>query len=78
MIKIQNSKLDKKANFLVMKFGGSSVGSTDALVRSINIIKDQRDKWDGLIIVVSAMSGITNLLISCVLEASNFSLVNCN
>lgn len=49
----------------VMKFGGTSVGSPDSLQRVINIIL----KGDGhKVIVVSAMSGVTNFLVK---EAEN-------
>lgn len=44
----------------VMKFGGTSVGSPEALQRVVKIIlNEQNDK----VIVVSAMSGITNFLV---------------
>lgn len=48
---------------LVMKFGGTSVGSADAIRQSAQIIKDQKENWENLVVVVSAMSGITNKLI---------------
>ena len=45
-----------------MKFGGTSVGSVDALERMISIIlKEEASKA----VVVSAMSGITNSLVAC-------------
>ena len=47
----------------VMKFGGTSVGSPEALKRVANIIANK----DGeKVVVVSAMSGITNYLVSVV------------
>ncbi len=47
----------------VMKFGGTSVGSAEALNRVANIIANK----DGeKVVVVSAMSGITNFLVSIV------------
>ena len=49
----------------VMKFGGSSMGSVDALKRtSYIIIREQASKA----VVVSAMSGVTNHLIACIRE----------
>lgn len=48
---------------LVMKFGGTSVGSVDALVSATRIIKDAQKDWSRVIVVTSAMSGITNLLL---------------
>lgn len=49
---------------LVMKFGGTSVGSTDALTKATQIIKDARNEWSGVVVVTSAMSGVTNLLLA--------------
>lgn len=48
---------------LVMKFGGTSVGSVDALVSATRIIKDAQKDWSRVVVVTSAMSGITNLLL---------------
>jgi len=53
---------DKKQT-LVMKFGGTSVGSTDALVKATQIIKDARDEYPRVVVITSAMSGVTNLLL---------------
>ncbi|MDR1954610.1 MAG: aspartate kinase [Candidatus Methanoplasma sp.] len=44
----------------VMKFGGTSVGSPEALQRVVKIILNEEGKK---IVVVSAMSGITNFLV---------------
>lgn len=49
---------------LVMKFGGTSVGSADALTKATQIIKDARNEWSGVVVVTSAMSGVTNLLLA--------------
>ena len=48
---------------LVMKFGGTSVGSVDALKQSAAIIKDAHSKYPRLVVVTSAMSGVTDLLL---------------
>jgi aspartate kinase len=48
---------------LVMKFGGTSVGSTDALLNAVQIIRDAKKDWKRIVIVTSAMSGVTNLLL---------------
>ena len=47
----------------VMKFGGTSVGSVEALTRVAKIIINEQGKR---VVVVSAMSGITNFLVSAV------------
>ncbi|NLI73744.1 MAG: aspartate kinase [Euryarchaeota archaeon] len=49
----------------VMKFGGSSMGNIDALKRTSSIIANDPAKK---VIVVSAMSGVTNYLIKCISE----------
>ncbi len=47
----------------VMKFGGTSVGSVDAMERTASVIlKEEARK----VVVVSAMSGVTNTLIACI------------
>jgi aspartokinase/homoserine dehydrogenase 1 len=46
----------------VLKFGGSSVGTTDAISKVITIVKERVQKTP-TIVVVSAMSGVTDQLI---------------
>ena len=55
---------------LVMKFGGTSVGSVDALVNATQIIRDAKKDWDRVVVVTSAMSGVTNLLLDSAASAS--------
>ncbi len=55
---------------LVMKFGGTSVGSADALAQAIQIVKDARADFVRVIVVTSAMSGVTNLLLDSAALAS--------
>ena len=52
-----------KSNTLVMKFGGTSVGSIDAINKAANIVKKFRSDWDNIVVVVSAMSGVTDMLL---------------
>jgi aspartokinase/homoserine dehydrogenase 1 len=54
-------------NTLVMKFGGTSVGSGEAITRAVDIIRQAKAEWQNVAVVTSAMSGVTNLL----LEAAN-------
>ncbi len=49
---------------LVMKFGGTSVGSVDALVSATQIIRDAKRDWARVVVVTSAMSGVTDLLLN--------------
>src|SRR4029079_4455224 len=50
-------------SLLVMKFGGTSVGNATAIAALAEIAREQLVVWDRLIVVVSAMSGVTDLLI---------------
>ena len=57
---------------LVMKFGGTSVGSPAAILQTAQIIQNHKSDWDNLVVVVSAMSGITDkLILSARLAADN-------
>lgn len=46
-----------------MKFGGASVGTTTALTQVLSIVIAERERWDHLILVVSALDGVTDALI---------------
>jgi len=48
---------------LVMKFGGTSVGSAEALVSATQIIRNAKREWERVVVVTSAMSGVTDLLL---------------
>jgi len=48
---------------LVMKFGGTSVGSSEAISQACDIVETYSSQWKRLVVVVSAMSGVTDLLI---------------
>ena len=63
---------------VVMKFGGTSVGSVAALRQVIGIVKQARDQGDDVVVVVSAMSGVTDLLLNGAhrAEAGDVSVAN--
>lgn len=48
---------------LVMKFGGTSVGTPEAMAQSVEIVRQTRRDWPRLVVVTSALSGATNLLL---------------
>ena len=48
---------------LVMKFGGTSVGKADAIRQSADIVLAARKDWPRVVVVVSAMSGVTDALL---------------
>lgn len=54
---------------IVMKFGGTSVGSAPALQHVINIVAKARAEGHQVVVVVSAMSGVTNLLLDAAHQA---------
>lgn len=56
---------------LVMKFGGTSVGSADALKIAAQIIRDAKRDWERVVVVTSAMSGVTDLLLDSAASASH-------
>ena len=48
---------------LVMKFGGTSVGSADAIKGVAKQVQIARENWSQVVVVLSAMSGVTDLLL---------------
>lgn len=55
---------------LVLKFGGTSMGSAEAIKQVVDIVKE-KSKESSIILVVSAMSGTTDLLLNCGTKAAN-------
>jgi len=56
---------------VVLKFGGTSVGSIDRIKNVSNIISSYKKNKIGIIVVTSAMSGVTNDLIKRTKELSD-------
>ena len=54
----------------VLKFGGTSVGTTERIHHVANIIQKEQSSGSKVIVVVSAMSGKTNELIKLSKEIS--------
>jgi len=50
-------------NTLVMKFGGTSVGTPDAMRQVVSIVKTEKTKWNNVVVVTSALSGVTDTLL---------------
>jgi aspartate kinase len=46
-----------------MKFGGTSVGSAEAIERAACLIRHTLESWPQVVVVASAMSGVTDLLL---------------
>lgn len=57
---------------LVMKFGGSSIGTTAALTQVLSIVLHEAKQWDRLVLVASALDGVTDMLI----EAAHLAQLN--
>ena len=49
---------------LIMKFGGTSVGSLAAIRQAIEIVRAARAEWPRLAVVISAMGSVTDALIA--------------
>jgi aspartokinase len=52
-----------KSPILAMKFGGTSVGSVDAIQQSCEIVSSTLKDWPRTVVVLSALSGVTNQLL---------------
>lgn len=48
---------------LVMKFGGSSIGITPGMTQLLSIVLNEVENWQQVILVVSALDGVTDRLI---------------
>src|SRR5258708_35642934 len=55
---------------ITMKFGGTSMGSHDAIAQVARIICDQAAQGDRILTVVSAMSGVTDMLLEVAATSS--------
>ncbi|HHT24405.1 MAG TPA: aspartate kinase [Clostridiaceae bacterium] len=55
---------------LVMKFGGTSVATTDKIKQVCQLILRQKEKYDDLVVVVSAMGKTTDNLLNLAYEVS--------
>lgn len=54
---------NKSQKTLVMKFGGTSVGTSSAMAQTVQIVGSARHDWEQVVVVTSALSGITNWLL---------------
>ena len=68
-IEIVHKQKWKKIFMKIMKFGGSSVGTPESMQQVVNIIEDSVQK-EQTIVVVSALGGVTDLLIDMAATAS--------
>ncbi|AIM38512.1 aspartate kinase [Sphingobacterium sp. ML3W] len=54
----------------ILKFGGTSVGSAESIKAVLDIVKKSYDSGEQPLVVLSAMSGVTNLLTKMAVDAS--------
>jgi aspartokinase/homoserine dehydrogenase 1 len=54
----------------ILKFGGTSVGSVASISTVLNILKQESKSGQNPVVVLSAMSGITNLLVTMAEQAA--------
>ncbi len=55
---------------LVMKFGGTSVGTAEAIAQTARIVQRQQSLTPRLVVVTSALSGVTDLLLESATAAA--------
>ena len=55
--------LERHMSTLTIKFGGTSVGSAEAIDQATAVVLQEAPRWDRIAVVVSAMSGVTDMLI---------------
>ena len=55
---------------IVIKFGGTSVGSIEKIINAAKIVKKRQEEGNNIIVVVSAMAGVTNDLIKKSIQIS--------
>ena len=55
----------------VLKFGGTSVGTVESIKSVLEIVKSSYEKGEKPLVVLSAMSGVTNLLTAMAENAAN-------
>lgn len=54
---------------LTMKFGGGSLGTAKALAQVLAIIINESKRWERILIVASALEGVTDMLLEAALQA---------
>ena len=62
---------DKSSQTLVMKFGGTSVGTAQAMSQAAEIVKQARAEYGNVVVVTSAISGATNSMLDSAIHAAH-------
>ncbi len=61
---------------LVMKFGGTSVGTPGAMAQVASLIERYRQDWPHIVVVTSALSGVTDTLLRTARKAAQGEMVS--
>jgi aspartokinase/homoserine dehydrogenase 1 len=72
------SSNEGSSNTLVMKFGGTSVGNAEAIAQVVDIVQQNRADWPRLVVVSSALAGVTDSLLMSANSAVKGDLSMCN
>src|SRR6476620_8564333 len=56
---------------LVRKFGGRWVGSAERILQAAEIVRSEVNKGHQVVVVLSAMSGVTNTLLGALKDAAD-------
>ena len=56
---------------VIMKFGGTSVGSAERIAGVAEIVRGQAEQSNQVVVVLSAMSGVTNTLLAALRDSAN-------
>jgi aspartate kinase len=54
-----------------MKFGGTSVGTPAAMTQVIEIVGAEKSRWQNVVVVTSALGGVTDLLLKMVRDVAS-------
>ncbi len=65
---------DPKKETLVMKFGGTSVGTPEAIRHTLEIVQQAKTEWHNVVVVTSAFSNVTDALYDSALQAARGNL----
>jgi aspartate kinase len=68
-VTMPEDKIEQKT--LVMKFGGTSLGTPEAMAQAVEIVRRASAEWPRVVVVASALAGVTNLLIDSARDAAN-------
>jgi aspartate kinase len=66
---VQGRPGEARTNLVVMKFGGTSVEDATAILRTASIVRGRRDRGMAAVVVVSAMSKVTDSLLAAAAAA---------